>query len=47
MVVRLMRVGKCALSDGSGFSKSVIIFGADKSLSVHIDKKKKDTLILG
>ena len=27
--------------------KNVIIFGADLSLSVHIDNKKKDTLILG
>ena len=27
--------------------KSVIIFGADKSSSVHIDNKNKDILILG
>ena len=27
--------------------KSVIIFGADMSSSVHIDNKKKDILILG
>ena len=47
MVMRLIQVEKCALSDGSGFSKNVIIFSADKSLSVHFDKKKKDTLILG
>ena len=30
------------LSDGSGFCKNVIIFGADMSSSVHSDKKKKD-----
>ena len=27
--------------------KSVIIFGANMSLSVHIDNKNKDILILG
>ena len=27
--------------------KNAIIFGLDKSLSVHIDNKKKDILILG
>ena len=30
------------MSDGSGFGKNVIIFGADISLSVHIDNKYKD-----
>ena len=29
-----------SLSDGSGFGKNVIIFGADMSLLVHIDNKK-------
>ena len=33
-----------SLSDGSGFGKKVIIFGADMSSSVHIDNKKKDIL---
>ena len=33
-------------TDGS-FGKYVIIFGADMSLSVHVDNKKKDILILG
>ena len=31
----------------NGFGKSVIIFGIDMSSSVHVDKKKKDILILG
>ena len=31
---------------GGGFGKNVI-FGSDKSSSVHIDNKKKDILILG
>ena len=35
------------LCDGSGFGKNVKMFGADKSVSVHIDNKTKDTLILG
>ena len=39
--------GSFSLFDVSGFGKSVIIFGADISLSVHIDSKKKDILILG
>ena len=34
-----------SLSDGSEFGKSVIVFGTNMSLSVHIDYKK-DTLIL-
>ena len=36
-----------SLSDDSGFGKTVIIFGADMSSSLHIDNKKKDILILG
>ena len=39
--------GSYSLSDGSGFGKNVIIFGTDKSSSVHIDNKMKDILILG
>ena len=35
------------LSDGSGFGKNVIIFGADRSSSVDVDNKNKDILILG
>ena len=35
-----------SLPDGS-VAKNVIIFGADMSSFVHIDNKKKDTLILG
>ena len=35
-----------SLPDGS-VGKNVIVFGADMSSSVHIDKKKKDILILG
>ena len=33
-------------SVGNGFNKNVIIFGAKTSSSVHVDNKKKDTLIL-
>ena len=29
------------------FGQNVIIFGVDKSSSVHVDNKKKDILILG
>ena len=36
-----------ALSDGSGFGKNVIIFGADRSSFVDVDNKNKDILILG
>ena len=36
-----------SLSCGSGLGKNIIIFGADMNSSVHIDNKKKDTLILG
>ena len=32
---------------GSGFGQNVITFGADTSLSVYIDNKGKDILILG
>ena len=39
--------GRFSLSDGGGFCKNVIIFGAGMSSSVHIDIKKKDILILG
>ena len=35
-----------SLSDGSGFSKNVIIFGEDMSLSLHIGNIKEDVLIL-
>ena len=37
---------KFSLPDGS-MGKNVIIFGADMSLPVHIDNKRKDILILG
>ena len=30
-----------------GFGQNVLIFGADMSYSAHIDKKKKDILVLG
>ena len=30
-----------------GFGQNVLIFGADMSSSIHIDKKKKDILVLG
>ena len=36
-----------SLSNGSGINKNVVIFGADMSSSVDIDKKKKDILIFG
>ena len=35
------------LFTGGSFGKNVTVFGADMSSSVHIDNKKKDTLILG
>ena len=38
--------GHFSLSDVSGFDENLIIFGADMSSSVHIDKKK-DILIPG
>ena len=34
------------MEDGS-FRKNITIFGADMSLSVHIDNKNEDILILG
>ena len=36
-----------SLSDGSEFGKNIIIFGADMSLSGHVDNRKKYILILG
>ena len=39
--------GSFSLSDGSGFGKSIMIFGADMSSSVYIDNKRKDNLIFG
>ena len=30
-----------SLSDDSGFGKNVIIFGADMTLSAHVDNRKK------
>ena len=35
------------LSHNSGIGKNVIIFGVDMSLSVYVENKKKDLLILG
>ena len=32
---------------GGGFGQNVLIFGVDMSSSSHIDKKKKDILVLG
>ena len=32
---------------GGGFGQNVLIFGADMSISIHIDNKKKDILVLG
>ena len=32
---------------GSGFGQNVLMFGAETSLSAHIDSKKKDILVLG
>ena len=40
-------LGSFASSDGSGFGKNVIIFGADMSSSMHIANKNKSILILG
>ena len=34
-------------SSDNGFHRYVIIFGVDVSSSVHVDKKKKDILLLG
>ena len=46
-VIEFDKHGSFPLFDSSGFGKSATIFGADMSLSVHIDNKKKDILILG
>ena len=35
------------LSDGSGLSKNVIIFGAEMSSSVHVDNRNQNILVLG
>ena len=32
---------------GGEFGQNALIFGADKSTSIHIDNKKKDILVLG
>ena len=34
-------------SNGSGFSKKVVTFGADMSSSGYVDNGKKDILVLG
>ena len=39
------RRGPFTLANGSG--ENVMIFGVDMSSSVHVDKKKKNILILG
>ena len=36
-----------SLTDGSGFGKNTIIFGADMSSSLYINNKKKNILISG
>ena len=46
-VIEFDKHGSFSLFDSSGFGKSATIFGADMSLSVHIDNKKEDILILG
>ena len=38
-------LGNVSLSNGIGFGKNVILFGADVSSLVHIDNKKKFLLI--
>ena len=40
MVLDLMHIGCFLLSDGSGFGKNVIIYGADMGSSVHVINKK-------
>ena len=45
--IRFDARGSFSLSDGSCFSKSVIMFSTDMGLSVHIDNKNKDILTLG
>ena len=39
--------GRFSLSDGNGFGENAVIFCADMILSVNIDNKKNDILILG
>ena len=39
--------GSFSLSDGSGLGQNVIIFGANVSSLVHVDKKEKDIFFLG
>ena len=39
--------GSFSLSDSSGFSKNIIIFGADMSSFLHDDNREKDILIPG
>ena len=39
--------GSFSISDDSGFSKMVIIFGANMSPCMHIGNKRKDIFILG
>ena len=34
------------LSDGSGFGKIVVMFGADMSSSVHTDKKRTSSFLV-
>ena len=36
-----------SLSDGNGFGKNKIMFGADMSSYGHVDNRKKDLLIIG
>ena len=38
--------GTFSLSDGSGFSKYVVMFGVDMSSSGHVNNRKKDIIIL-
>ena len=47
MVLELTNTNFFFLSETSGFDKNVIIFGADMSLSGHVDNRVKDILILG
>ena len=39
--------GSFSLSDGSGLGQNVIIFGANVSSLVHVDKKAKNIFFLG
>ena len=47
MVLELTNTNFFFLSETSGFDKNVTIFGADMSLSGHVDNRVKDILILG